>query len=608
MKTYRVHDGAPQDVRVALGAHSDFMQDLLFLRGIETQEAAAQFLYPDFERDTHDPMLLPDMEKAVDRVISALKNNEKVSVWSDYDCDGIPGGVMLTDFLRKIGLMVRHYIPHRHKEGYGLNISGIDELAGEGITLIITIDLGTTEHEAITYAKSKGVDVIVTDHHLVHAAEEELVGENGLEGLGRKYPLTYSAALGAEAARGPFRKQVLPEDAFAVINPKRLDSKYPFDSLCGAGVAWKLVQGILQKNRFNLPLGAEKWYLDLVGIATLSDMVPLVGENRMLASFGLVVLRKNRRPGLAQLLSLVRIKPQTLTEDDIGFMIGPRINAASRMDSPDVAAKLLASHDLGEALVLAQKLNGINDERKSVVSVTVKEANKRLQNVEEWMESPIIVMGNPNWRPGILGLVANSLMQASGKPVFLWGRDYGSAPEEREGLLRGSCRSNGKVNVVELMQVAGDVFDHFGGHAASGGFSVSEGRVHELGPRLAAAYAQLPVQIPIEEVLIDRHLDMQDVLRAHKELKALAPFGVGNTKPLFLLQNMSIKSVRTFGKGKDHLELTCEREGNSIAGVSFFSTVDSYQKRVKSGDTADVVGHVETDWKGQPRLRIVDIL
>ena len=576
MKSYRVRDGAPQEVRAALGNHSEFMQDLFYLRGITDQDAASAFLYPDFERDSHDPMLLPDMEKAGDRILGALKANEKVSVWSDYDCDGIPGGVMLSDFLRKIGLSVRHYIPHRHKEGYGLNMQGVDELAEEGITLIITIDLGTTEHEAITYAKSKGIDVIVTDHHLVYADEAG--------------------------------KQDLPRDAYAVINPKRLDSKYPFDGLCGAGVAWKLVQRILQKNRFNLPDGAEKWYLDLVGIATLSDMVPLVGENRMLASFGLVVLRKNRRPGLAQLLSLVRIKPHTLTEDDIGFMIGPRINAASRMDSPDVAAKLLGSHDLGEALQLAQKLNGINDERKSLVAVTVKEANKRLQNVEEGMESPIIVMGNPNWRPGILGLVANSLMQASGKPVFLWGRDYGSTPEEQEGLLRGSCRSNGKVNVVELMQAAGDIFDHFGGHAASGGFSVSEGRVHELGPRLAAAFAKLPLQAPVEEVLVDRNLDMADVLRAHKELKALAPFGVGNTKPLFLLSNMSIRSVRTFGKGKDHLEVTCERDNTSIAGVSFFSTPDSYQRRIKSGDTADVVGHVETDWKGQPRLRIVDVL
>lgn len=568
MKSYLVRDGAPAEVRKALELHSEFLQDLLYGRGIADQTAASRFLFPEFDRDSHDPYLFPDMDKAVERILSAQKNGEKVSVWSDYDCDGIPGGVMLTDFLRKIGLTVRHYIPHRHKEGYGLNVPGIDELSEQGITLIITIDLGTTEHESISYAKSKGIDVIVTDHHLVHADE-----------------------------RGT---QDLPRDAFAVINPKRLDSQYPFDGLCGAGVAWKLVQAILMKNRFDMPLGVEKWYLDLVGIATLSDMVPLVDENRMLASFGLIVLRKNRRPGLAQLLSLLRIKPRSLTEDDVGFMVSPRINAASRMDSPELAARLLATKDLGEALELAQKLNGINDERKGLVAATVKEVHKRMLDMPT--ENPIIVMGNPNWRPGILGLVANSLMQTHGKVVFLWGREGGE-------VLRGSCRSEGVVSVVELMQGAGDVFDHFGGHTASGGFSVAEDRIHELGPRLIEVFGKLANKGGgNREVLVDRELDLADVRRAHKELNTLSPFGVQNTKPLFLLPNISINSVRTFGKQKNHLEVTCSREGDTISGISFFSTKESYQKPVKAGDKADIIAHVETDWRGGPRLRIVDII
>lgn len=590
MKSYRVRDGAPQDVRAALGSHSELLQDLLFARGINTLEAAEQFLYPEFERDSHDPFLLPDMEKSVERILAAARLHEKVSVWSDYDCDGVPGGVMLTDFLRTIGLEVIHYIPHRHKEGYGMNQGGIDELSAAGVTLIITIDLGTTEHEPIAYAKSKGIDVIVTDHHLVHVEglEEEFLKENGL-------------AERSEENRGPFRKEILPEAAFAVINPKRLHSAYPFDGLCGAGVAWKLVQGILARERFSLPPGVEKWYLDLVGLATLSDMVPLVDENRMLARFGLLVMRKNRRPGISQLLSLLRMKPATLTEDDVGFMITPRINAASRMDSPDLAAKLLATKDWGEALSLAQKLNTINDERKGLVASIVKEVNKRVAQNEQDAESPVIVMGSPNWRPGVLGLVANSLMQASGKPVFLWGREGGE-------LLRGSCRSNGMVSVVDIMQGAGDVFDHFGGHTASGGFAVREERIHELAGRLRDSFAMLPQAAAAPEVFVDRQLSVAEIRQAHKELGILSPFGIENTKPLFLFPNVSITSVRTFGKTKDHLQLSLEREGTEIAGVSFFSTPNSYQKPVKAGDRADIVGHIETDWKGFPRLRIVDVI
>ncbi len=597
MKSYRIRELMPDEVRKALPTHSEFLQDLLYSRGIQNSLSAERFLFPVFERDSHNPYLLPDMEKAVERVLSAVATHEKVCVWSDYDCDGVPGGVMLTDFLKKIGLSVRHYIPHRHKEGYGLNMGGIDELVAEGVTLIVTIDLGTTEHKSISYAKSKGIDVIVTDHHLVR----ELTPEEIL--LKRSSGLPHSSL--DEFRARPFPK-AFPLDsmdlppAYAVINPKRPDSMYPFDGLCGAGVAWKLVQAILEKNRFGLPFGFERWYLDLVGIATLSDMVPLVDENRMLARFGLLVLRKNRRPGLAQLLSLLKIKPSTLTEDDVGFMVSPRINAASRMDSPELAARLLASTDLGEALQLAQKLNAINDERKSLVATTVKEVNKRMLDATE--DHPVIVMGNPNWRPGILGLVANSLMQTHGKVVFLWGREGGE-------LLRGSCRSEGVVSVVELMRGAGDVFDHFGGHMASGGFSVSEERIHELGPRLIEAFGKLANKGGgVKEVRVDRHLDLADVRQAHKELNALSPFGVENTKPLFILQNISIKSVRTFGKQKNHLEVMCEREGDSISGVSFFSTPDSYEKKVKAGDTADVVAHVETDWRGGPRLRIMDII
>ncbi len=553
MKSYRVGERL----------HDSLLQHLLLARGI-APAAHDAFLTPDFDRDSHDPFLLPDMGKAVERLLSAKKNNEKVAVWSDYDCDGIPGGVMLAQFLRTFGLDTAHYIPHRHKEGYGLNVEGIDELAGAGVKVIITVDLGTTDVEQITHANKKGVDVIVTDHHIVPSLEH------------------------------------LP-DAFALINPKRPDSKYPFDGLCGAGVAWKLVQALLIKDRTVLGEGQEKWLLDLVGIATLSDMVPLVGENRMLAHSGLRVMRRGRRPGIAALLKLLRISAYTLTEDDVTFMLSPRINAASRMDRPQIAAELLAATDLVEAAERAATLNRINDERKGLVAATVKEVNKRVAE-SDLTKSPIIVMGNPNWRPGILGLVANSLVEAHGKAVFLWGREGGDE-------LRGSCRSNGQVNMVELMGAARDVFGHFGGHSASGGFSVLEDKVHELGPRLSSAYDTVASKNAVaEEILVERVLDLAELSHAHQSLKKLAPFGVGNAKPLFMFPQVSVSGVRTFGKTQNHLGLTLTDGFVNAEAIAFFSTPESFSKKIVSGEKVDVVGHVEAGWREGARIRIVDIL
>ncbi len=563
MKSYRVRERL----------HENLLEHLLLARGVET-DLHENFLNPDFERDSHDPFLLPDMEKAVDRILAAKKNNEHVAVWSDYDADGIPGGVMLSEFLRRMGLRVTHYIPHRHKEGYGLNVEGIEELKAANVSLVVTVDLGTTEIANIAHAQTLGIDIIVTDHHLIQ--DDALT-----PGLSKVSP--FPAAL-------------------ALINPKRPDSKYPFDGLCGAGVAWKLVQAILFKSRPDgFGEGQEKWLLDLVGIATFSDMVPLVGENRMLAHSGLKVMRRGRRPGLAALLQLLRINPAALTEDDITFMISPRINAASRMESPQTASSLLAAAGEEEAKMLAVKLNRINDERKGLVSATVREVNKRVAEMD-LERSPLIVMGNSKWRPGILGLVAGKLVETHGKTVFLWGREGGD-------LIRGSCRAAPGVNIVEVMAAARGAFEHFGGHAASGGFELAQEQVHELPARLEAAYAAVNAKgTDAVEVLLDRELDLAELSNAHRDLQKLAPFGVGNAKPLFMFPNVSVGAMRSFGKTQNHLELSLSNASAEIKGVTFFATPDSFTKKIAQGDKADIVGHIETDWRGTPRIRVVDIL
>ncbi len=549
--------------RVRERAHEDLIPDLLHARGVTEEGFKDRFLAPDFERDSHDPFLLSDMDKAVERILLARERGEIVVVWSDYDADGLPAGVMLTQFLRDIGLNVIHHIPHRNNDGFGLNKKGIENLSNQGAKVMITADCGTTDLEQIAFANEKGIDTIVTDHHVA--------------------PPQLPAAL-------------------AVINPKRLDSKYPFDGLCGAGVAWKLVQAILVKNRpESYAEGREKWFLDLVGIATLSDMVPLVGENRMLAYFGLTVMRRARRPGLRALLQLLKIKPATITEDDVGFMISPRINAASRMGNPLTAARLLAAEG-EEAMGLARELQALNDERKGVVAATVKEANKRL--AEQSTPSPIIVLGSPNWRPGILGLVASSLVETHQKPVFLWGREGG---EE----LKGSCRSDGVANVVDCMRLAHaeDLFVDFGGHHGAGGFSLLQEHAHELHTRLERAYESLRSEVSSAvEIVIDRTLELAELPHALKQIQKLAPFGVGNTKPLFLLPNVTVSNIKLFGKTQNHLGLTLVKDMARTEAIAFFSTPDSFQKPIVKDMKADIVGHVELDWRGQPRLRIVDVL
>ncbi len=617
-KSYRLCEVNTEDgrSREALAGYPEIMRDLLLARDIETYDEAEKFLAPDFERDSHDPFLLPDMEKAVERIIAAVRASEQICVWSDYDCDGIPGGVMLVEFLRSIGAQVRHYIPHRHNEGYGLNIEGIDEIASGGVTLMITVDLGITDLEAVAYARERGIEVIITDHHL------PVLRNLGEEGPG----------------------EVLPE-ALAVVDAHRTDSQYPFKELCGAGVAWKLVQAILSRDRFGMKEGQEKWLLDLVGLATLSDMVPLVGENRMLARFGLLVMRKNRRPGLRALFALMKMRAQTLTEDDIVFMVTPRINAASRMDSPQIAAELLGAQDDAQARAYAERLQHLNDERKGTVASIVKEARKRLRERE--MDTTVssqkstqmlgaqasareaystyderddaqrnnadgnfsasgkklVVIGDPSWRPGVLGLVANALVESEGVPAFVWGR-HGDAE-----ALKGSCRSDGSINVVDLMRAAGDVFLDVGGHAQSGGFSLAVERAHELAPALITAHAQLSSSSAAECFIdIDRTLGVRDARTAFAALEKLSPFGVGNQKPLFKFNALSVSYIKTFGKQSDHLEIGFIQEGASIVGISFFSTADSFARAPKVGMPVDIVAHVEKDFRGQPRLRIIDIL
>ncbi|MBP6858944.1 MAG: DHH family phosphoesterase, partial [Candidatus Pacebacteria bacterium] len=401
-KEYRIRRPLNVDERNAIGGISDVAAHLLFHRGIIDREGAERFLQPDYSAHVHDPFLLKDAEKAAARIIQALRDSERIAIYADYDADGIPGAVMWNDFLRRIGYAnYSIYIPHRHNEGFGLNVEAVEQLAAEGVKLLITLDCGISDVEPVRRANELGLEVIITDHHEPPAQ--------------------------------------LPT-AFAIVDHKQEDCIYPDKNICGTGVGFKLIQAVIKKG---IPWkeGHEKWLLDMVGIATLSDMVPLVGENRVFAYYGLQVLRKSPRKGLVRLLAKLKMSQPHLSEDDIAFMITPRINAASRMGVPMDAFKLLAAETEDEARTHADHLDEINNERKGIVAALVKEVKKIIR---ERYETPphAIVLGNPDWKPSLLGLVANTCAEEFDRPVFLWGRDG-------EGCLKGSCRSEGTSNIVE---------------------------------------------------------------------------------------------------------------------------------------------------------------
>ncbi len=579
-----------------LAGYPEFLRILLWNRGIKSQEEAEAFLNPDYEKDIHDPFLLPDMDKAVARILQAIEKKEKIVIFSDYDADGIPGAVILYDFFQKINYdNFYNYIPHRHNEGFGLNTEAVDKFKKEGVSLIITVDCGITDLAEADLIKKHNIDLIITDHHLP--------------------------------------KDELPE-AVAIVDAKRADSKYPFKDLCGAGVAFKLVQAILIKLKdspsdylrtIGVPIGYEKWLLDMVAIATLSDMVPLVGENRTLAFYGLKVLRKSPRLGLLKLLRLLKIDQKNITEDDIGFSISPRINAASRMGNPEDAFKLFIAKTDEAADLFARHLDHINNERKGTVASMVKEIrkimNERYGTDDEGKACPnltkgrVIVIGNPDWKPSLVGLAASSLSDDHKCSVFIWGRDGNN-------ILKGSCRSDGRVSLIDLMSlVEKDILLDFGGHNMAGGFSVSAEKVHLLEEKLQEAYekvismSRLNLDIGLdstEDKVADMKITLDEInIENYKMIAKLTPYGVGNPKPIFLLENIIIDSVRNFGKENNHLELIFKNSRNyKIKAIIFFKKMTDWGDELKVGQKISLLANIENsqfNGRSDLRLRIVDI-
>ncbi len=648
---------------------------LLEKRGVKGEAEIEDFLFPSYEKHIGDPFGIHGMVQAVDRITEAIRSGEKIAVYSDYDCDGVPGGVLLREFFDTIGYPVEMYIPHRHNEGYGIHTHAVDALKKKGVTLIITVDLAITNIEEIAYAKSIGVDFIVSDHHLPLTQTTQIDADHADNTSESQKKVKSKKKLGGQELKAKSQKlsQVVP-DAVAVINSKQDLCTYHDDMLCGCAVAWKIscallstlrkesnaqeifdaertrnkcgtdaeeIQGTRKKKNVkmdekyssvlekvsNLPVGYEKWMLDLVGISTISDMVPLVKENRALAHYGLRVLQKTKRPGLLHIFNEQRMKKEYLTEEDIAFTIAPRVNAASRMGDPIQAHMMLYEKDRDRAEGYARDLELLNTQRKSEVKGIVS----GIVFSNEVYKNDVVVVGDMSWGPGILGLIAQKIIDETGKPTFVWGSNVedrqqtASLTDNRptqDTKIVGSCRSRGDVHVVDLMAHVGhDVFSHWGGHEQAGGFSLLVENIDKLSDALNTSLQKIErKEIASQKIVADTDLTMDDINEVtYKAVSPLAPFGVGNPKPVFSFKNVTPLASKRFGKKNEHLEIIYPTSnGGKVKAIQFFVSDETEAKVYSStalGTSTSfrphtLLANLEKSFFGykvELRLRIVDI-
>ncbi len=571
-KKWVVNREIPQEVEEGLGSYPKLARQLLFYRNIKTKAEADIFLNPDYERDTHDPFLMLGMEKAVLRILKAIDNNEKIVVFGDYDADGISGSVIFHDFFKKIGFDNFHiHIPNRYKDGYGLTLGVIDEFIKNDVSLIVTVDCGITDVPEVKKAKDAGVDTIIIDHHLV---------QDGV-----------------------------PE-AHAIIDAKQDGETYPFKFLSGAGAAFKTVQALIKRGtelgKFDIVDGWEKWLLDVASISTVSDMVPLYDENRAIVYFGLKVMRKTKRVGLIYLYKKLKLKKDHLNEDDIGFMVGPRINTASRMGHATTSFNLLTTGNDKEAKTIAAELEEKNGDRKKSVQVILDAVEAKFSS-RDYEIPAIIVLGDLSWLPGVLGLAANRIREKYQRPVFLWGK--ADAHE-----IKGSCRSDETIDLVKFMESASGLFIGFGGHALAGGFSVLPEKLDSMEQELVEAYEKVEkTENEFASFDIDSEFSLDDInWKNWNIIEQFAPFGVGNPKPVFMFKSIEVKNVKEFGNGGIHLELSfAKTNGSMVNAIGFFMTIDKFKNfTLEAGKKIDLVANMEKSmFRGVPelRLRIVDI-
>ncbi|TSC94984.1 MAG: single-stranded-DNA-specific exonuclease [Candidatus Berkelbacteria bacterium Athens1014_28] len=546
--------------------YNDVIKQLLYNRGISVDnKSVGDFLDPDFDRDFHDPELLPDFGVAIKRICQAIKSKEKIGIFADYDADGIPGAALLYKTLKVLGCQPVVYIPTR-SGGYGFNKSGIDYLISAGGKLIISVDLGIREFELSEYIKKKGCDLIITDHH--EPAENPPAG-------------------------GP--------KALAVINSKTKFSKYPFRELCGAGVVFKIVQGLSKYYPKIIDERFLKWNLDLVAISTISDVVPLIDENRIIAKFGLKVLRKTKNIGLQKLYSQAKILAEKIDAYTVGFQIGPRINAPGRIDHATGSFEILITDDKKVAENLATHLDEQNQIRQDQMEKIFSEAVKEIEK-NDLIKNKIIILFNKHWQKGVIGPVANRIVEKYMRPTILF--------TSEKSDLSGSARSISGFNIIEALENCKKYLTSFGGHTGAAGVHLKEKNFQKFSENIISfANKNISDELLLAKIMIDLVLDPKRIsIGQFKNLEKLEPFGLGNPRPVFLTENLELISHRTVGKENKHLQLRFKYGKSWLKGVIFNHDLDL--QLITIGNRYDVVYVPKVNfWNGAHYidLQIIDI-
>ncbi|MFA5993713.1 MAG: single-stranded-DNA-specific exonuclease RecJ [Parcubacteria group bacterium] len=539
---------------------------ILANRGLLEKEQIKKFFLFDYDMDVLDPFLFRDMEKAVARIMQAKEEKEKIAIFGDYDADGVTATAVVFEALTKLGYpQIIYYIPDRQTEGYGMNEAAIRYLASEGVKLIITVDCGVTNVVEVELVKTLGMDIIITDHH--HAPS------------------------------------VLPQ-AWAIINPQVADCGYPEKRLAGVGVAFKLMHGVYLRQA---PEKIEqlKWLLDLVVIGTVADCVPLVGENRTLTRYGLVVLSKTRRTGLLEMFKVGRI---TIDENNIpdtqkiAFQIAPRINAAGRMDHASSSLKLLIETDVVQARDLALEVESKNKSRQKVTTEVTREVRALAEN--SFKARKLIFASSEHWQVGILGLIAGRIADEFNKPTAVF--------QKQATEFVGSFRSIDQFNIVQALEKCADLLIRFGGHSQAAGAQVKAENMEPFYERLAGIIeADLAGKDLAPAIEIDCELAAAEVSwELLENISKLQPFGEGNTEPTFLLRNLVVENIKILGNGSKHLKLSLrERQGAQVFNAIGFGLGEN-PLNIVEGDSIDIAFNLKEDeWNGHGavQLFLVDI-
>ncbi|MBM3403274.1 MAG: single-stranded-DNA-specific exonuclease RecJ [Bacteroidetes bacterium] len=546
---------------------------LLLQRGINNFEKAKAFFRPSISH-LHDPFLMADMDKAIDRIQQAIANQEKILVYGDYDVDGTSAVALVFAFFSQIYHQMDFYIPDRYSEGYGISTKGIDFAAENGFRLIIALDCGIKSVEKVRYAREKQIDFIICDHHLP----------------------------GAE----------IPE-AYAILDPKKPNCNYPYKELSGCGIGFKLIQAFAQ--RANIPSPEIEKYLDLVAISIASDIVDITGENRILAYFGLKLINTRPRPGIEAILEVSRVEkaeiPSTttiyrreLTISDLVFMIGPRINAAGRIESGRSSVDLLKCEDREESKVIAQQINNNNIERKNLDAFATQQAIDMIRSDEELMRRKTTVVYSPDWHKGVIGIVASRLTESFFKPTIVFTLS--------NGLYTGSARSVKDFDIYEAVDACSEYLEHFGGHKFAAGLSLKPENYASFREKFEKFVTdKLGDTELIPEIDIDGEIDLKIITqRFIKHLKLFAPFGPGNMSPTFSTRRVKDSGTSRLVKN-NHLKLDVfqpDKSSYPISGIAFQQ--GHFYEEISKGELFDICYHVEeNEWQGKvtPQINVKDI-